>query len=49
MDRHIGSSLQDSVLDFYGKDTLTGNSGERNFVLTVTGGDDFDNFARRTY
>jgi hypothetical protein len=44
---HVGSSFQDSVLDLSGKDTLTGNCGERNIVLTVTSCNDFDNFARR--
>jgi len=47
MDGHVGSSFQDSVLNLNGKDTLTGNCGERNIVLTIASRNDLDNFARR--
>jgi hypothetical protein len=47
MDGDVGSSFQDSVLNLSGKDTLTGNCGERNIVLTITSCNNLDNFARR--
>ena len=47
MDGHVGSSFQDSVLNLSGKDTLTGNCGERNIVLTITSCNNLDNFACR--
>jgi hypothetical protein len=47
VDGHVGSPFQDSVLNLSGKDTLTGNCGERNIVLTITSRNDLNNFARR--
>jgi len=35
------------VLHLRGKNTLTGNCGERNIVLTITSCNNLDNFARR--
>jgi hypothetical protein len=48
MDGNIGPAFEYGVLDFSSKDTLAGNSGERNIVLTITCCNDLDDFTRRT-
>jgi hypothetical protein len=47
VDGYVGPAFEYGVLDFSGKDSLTGNGGERNIILTITSGNDFDNFTRR--